>query len=83
MKIKCGRKEFEVNSNDIIMDNGNVYQLITQKIRKGYYDYNPQIAKNVFKSLLKAGKIYKTDMKYKNAFGVISESIVLYKFVDD
>ena len=83
MKIKCGRKEFEVNSKDVVMDNGCCYQLITQKIRKGYYDCNPIIAKNVFKSLLKAGKIYKTNMKYKDAFGNISESIVLYKFVDD
>ena len=83
MKIKCGRKEFDVSNKDIIMDNGCCYQLVTKKIRKGYYDYSPVVSKTLFNSLLKNGKIYATDMKYKDSFGNVCENIVLYKFVDN
>lgn len=57
MKIKCGRKEFELNEKDLIMDNGACYQLITRRIGIGYESKVPMLAKGKANQLIKEGKL--------------------------
>ena len=58
MKIKCGRKEFEVNENDVLLFNGACWMLITKKIQKGYGFVVPTVSKTVCNKLLKKNEIY-------------------------
>ena len=81
MKIKCGRREFEVTEKDRILDNGVCYQLITQYYQDGWSKLNPRIAKSTFNKLLKEGKIRLSSEKYSDYFH--TRELPLYEFVID
>lgn len=78
MKIKCGRKEFEVTEKDRILDNGAIYQLVTQCYHKGFETITPIVVKSTFDNLLKAGKIRLSSEKWHGLYGV---TLPLYEFV--
>lgn len=78
MKIKCGRREFEVTEKDRILDNGAIYQLITQYYQKGWEKYTPVVSKSTFDKLLKAGKIRLSSERYH---GIYNVTFPLYEFV--
>lgn len=84
MKIKCGRREFEVTERDRILDNGACYILITQKYFSDWSQMSPTVAKTTFNKLLKGGKIKLSPQKYKIKDGekVICE-YDLYQFVKE
>lgn len=79
MKLKCGRREFEITKQDLVMFNGNCYQLITHK----YFDISswsrltPIVAKTTMKRLIKEGKVVLLPDKYMDKYDlygfVISE----------
>lgn len=75
MRIKCGRKEYEVSSEDLIMDNGSCYQLI---LKRGniYGECNPIVSKSLFNQLLKEGKIAKSHTANKWCV------CIYYKFIN-
>ena len=77
MIVKCGRRKFDVTSDDLILDNGACYQIITQHYGVGFNKLTPVLAKSTFKKLLKKGKIVKTDKLYKNSLGV---EYIVYRF---
>ena len=56
--MKIGRYEFDINENDVIMDNGSCYQLITRKAGHGFEKTAPIISRTLFNKLLKEEKIY-------------------------
>lgn len=85
MKIKCGRRMFNCTSENLILDNGVCYQLITQKSitqnfdnRHNWYRFFPVVSKTLFKKLLKEGKIRKSKKKYETRY----ESLDLYEFIE-
>lgn len=51
MKIKCGRKEYDVHTGDEIMFNGYLYILMLPE--------SPVISKALFKKLVKEGVVEK------------------------
>lgn len=59
MKIKCGRKEYEVGVRDFIMDNGACYQLILE-CDNNFREPSPRVSKQLFNKLIKEGKIEKS-----------------------
>ena len=80
MKIKCGRREFEVTSKDEIMDNGACYQLVTQQYYDGSYHYAiPRVSKQLFKELKDKGKIVYVGER-AGSFGMKSK---YWRFVED
>jgi hypothetical protein len=70
MIVKSGRKEFNITGEDLFLDNGSCIQLITQKIRDGWFYSYPIIAKSNWKKYLpqlemvKIEKQEKYDLKY-------------------
>lgn len=36
VKLKVGRDIIELDNKDLILDNGACYQIVTQKVRKGF-----------------------------------------------
>lgn len=63
MIVKCGRDEFELNKEDIIMYNGACYQIITRKKYSGYNFIPPTIAKNKAIKLIKDGLLKKVTLE--------------------
>lgn len=47
--IKCGRKIFELQNGDTIMDNGACLQLITRLKRSGWHNVPYKVSKAAFK----------------------------------
>jgi hypothetical protein len=88
MEVKCGRRMFNCTSENLILDNGACYQLITQKSITQNFDnrynwdrFSPVVSKTLFKKLLKEGKIRKSKKKYET--GYPSEPYLdLYEFVE-
>lgn len=54
--IKCGRKYYEVSSEDLIMYNGACYQLILKR-GNNFRESNPRVSKKLFKELLENNSI--------------------------
>jgi len=82
MILKCGRREFTVGKKDQILDNGAVYQLITQTYYKDWMHINPKVSKTTFNNLLKNGKIRLSEKKYKSDYGT-GKNCKLYEFTED
>lgn len=77
MNIKCGRIEFEVNSDDVVKYNGACYQLTTRKISKGWHGEIPKIANGKAEKMIKSGQLI-LDKKEKTPY--LAHEIEYYKF---
>jgi len=80
IKLKVGRGIFNIDENDIIMDNGACYQLITKEIGHGWNKYPPRVSKKMFKDLKTVGFIFTNDKLDKYAKERYSVKVTLYKF---
>lgn len=68
MDLKIGRYVLDINEKDIILDNGNCYQIITKKVGKRWETYSPTISESLFDKLNKYGAVYTNEMLKKKAF---------------
>ena len=48
LTIKCGRKTFELEDGETVMDNGSCLQLITRNIGYGFDSKIPRVSKSEF-----------------------------------
>ena len=78
MEIFICRRKFDVHDDDLILDNGSCYQLITQKYFYQWSHVSPIFPKYLFKKMKKEGKIVLSDRKYKSVFG--KSEYDLYEF---
>lgn len=76
MKIKCGRDEYDINSNDIILDNGSCIQILT---RKTYNGDVLRMSKSLFKKLLREGHLKL--IKKEDTFYI--KNLKYYKIIED
>jgi len=67
MELKIGRKIFNIDDKDLILDNGSCYQLITKEIKKGFDSYSPIISKKLFNNLKKCGLVFTNENLKKTA----------------
>ena len=81
MEIKCGKRTFNCTGEDLILDNGACYQIITKKYFKDWYYHTPLVSKTLFKKLLKEGKIKKSKKRYKTNYPS-QPYFDLYEFVE-
>jgi len=56
--IKLERNELDINENDLILDNGSCYIIITKKVGTDQNSYHPIISKTDYKDLKIHGMIY-------------------------
>lgn len=60
-KLKVGRNVFDIDNNDLILDNGACYQIITKEIRKGFDRITPKISSKLFNDLKKCELIFTSE----------------------
>lgn len=58
VKLKVGRNILNIDENDLILDNGACYQIVTKKIGAGFNKSIPIISKKLFSDLKKCGLIF-------------------------
>lgn len=74
--IKCGRKVFELEDGDTIMDNGACLQLISRKSFEGWYACSPSVSKAAFKAFKNNPKV-KIDENH-----TYGSTVILYRYID-
>lgn len=77
VKLKIGRYVYNISKDDIVLDNGACYQLITQKTRQKTY---PVLSKALVKELKNSGAIYEVPKKDLNVVTYTNTCMVYYKF---
>lgn len=58
VKLKVGRNIVSIDENDLILDNGSCYQIVTQQIVRGWDKYPPVMSKKLFADLKKCEFIF-------------------------
>lgn len=61
VKLKVGRNIFDIDENDLILDNGACYILVTKKVMKGYSECSPTVSKKLFNDLKKCELIFTSE----------------------
>lgn len=61
VKLKVGRNVLDISENDLILDNGACYQIVTQKIGHGFNKVTPRMSKKLFSDLKNTGLIFTND----------------------
>lgn len=61
VKLKVGRNVFDIDDNDLILDNGACYQIVTKEIRKGFDRITPKMSKKLFNDLKKCELIFTSE----------------------
>lgn len=78
VKLKVGRDIIEVDDKDLILDNGACYQIVTKKIRKGFYNYYPKMSKKLVNDLKKLELIFTSEKLKQDAAKRYGSSIMAY-----
>lgn len=58
VKLKVGRNELNIDENDLILDNGVCYQIVTKTIGFGFNESIPIMSKKLFNDLKKCELIF-------------------------
>ena len=61
VKLKVGRNIFDIDDNDLILDNGACYILVTKKITKNYSSCSPTVSKKLFNDMKKCDVIFRIE----------------------
>lgn len=61
VELKVGRNILNINENDLILDNGACYQIITKQIRSGFNKVTPVMSKKLFADLKKCELIFTSE----------------------
>lgn len=77
-KLKVGRNIFEVTDNDLILDNGACYQIITKEVGTAFDRYPPLMSKKLFSELKKCGLVFTNEALKQNATKQYGSSVVTY-----
>ena len=81
IKLKVGRNILNITEDDLILDNGSCYQIITQRIGYGFNKDVPMMSKRLFNELRKIGLVFTNDELSRKAQKMYhSTPITLYKF---
>ncbi|MCK1999779.1 hypothetical protein MZM54_00095 [[Brevibacterium] frigoritolerans] len=80
MELKCGKNTYFLTNNDVILFNGACYILITRKVRSGYFESSPTVAKAKAKKLIKDGIFKKIKLKNPPYKG---EGLEYYRFSEE
>lgn len=78
VKLKVGRNIFDIDDNDLILDNGACYQIITKEIRKGFDRITPKMSSKLFNDLKKCELIFTSEGLRQAAIEKYGNSVVTF-----
>lgn len=80
IQLKIGKEIYNINENDIVMDNGSCIQVITKKKQDGWYSYPVKMSKKLFSDLKKVAYLYTNEELEKISAKKYAIPVTLYKF---
>lgn len=78
IKLKVGRNILDIDENDLILDNGACYQIITKEIGKTFERYPPVMSKKLFNNLKKCELIFTNEGLRQAAIKRYGSSVITY-----
>lgn len=78
VKLKVGRNILDIDENDLILDNGACYQIITKEIGKAFSRYPPVMSKKLFNDLKKCELIFTSEGLRRDAIKRYGNSVITY-----
>lgn len=61
VKLKVGRNVLDIDENDLILDNGACYQIVTKIIAHGFNKSTPIMSKKLFNDLKKCDLVFTSE----------------------
>lgn len=61
IKLKVGRNVCDIDENDLILDNGSCYQIVTKQNSFGLNKSIPVMSKKLFNELRKCGLVFTSE----------------------
>lgn len=61
VELKVGRNILNIDENDLILDNGACYQIITKEVGKAFDRYPPVMSKKLFSDLKNCELIFTSE----------------------
>lgn len=80
LQLKIGRKTFNIDDNDVIMDNGAIIQVITKKTGYGWNAYPLKMSKKLYNELRKFEFLYTDEDLKRYSIEKYHGEVTLYKF---
>ena len=81
IKLKVGRDILEIDKNDLILDNGACYQIITKEVGRTNCKHSSIMSKKLFSDLKKCELIFTNEELRQMAIKKYNtNSIMLWKF---
>lgn len=78
VRIKIGRKIYEIDKHDLILDNGSCYQLVTHM---DSLHPSPIISKKLFKELKAVGMVFTTEgLRIRAVKNYTANHVTYWKF---
>jgi len=78
VKLKVGRNILDIDENDLILDNGACYQIITKRIGFGFNESIPVMSKKLFADLKKCELIFTSEGLRQTAIEKYGNSVVAF-----
>lgn len=78
VKLKVGRKILDISENDLILDNGACYQIVTQTIGSGFNKACPRMSKKLFNDLKNTELIFTSEELRQAAIKKYGTSVITY-----
>ena len=67
IKLKVGRNILTIDEDNLILDNGVCYQIVTKEVGHGWNSYYPVMSKSLFNKLKKLGFVSTNSMLKEKA----------------
>ena len=80
IELKLGNQTFKVGEKDLVLDNGNVIQLVTQYRIKNWSKISPKMSKKLFADMKRHGYLYTDDKLQQFCQKTYNASCTLYTF---
>jgi hypothetical protein len=78
VKLKVGRKILDISENDLILDNGACYQIVTQRIGSGFNKECPRMSKKLFNDLKNTELIFTSEELRQAAIKKYGTLVITY-----
>ena len=78
VKLKVGRNILDIDENDLILDNGAIYQIVTKKVGFGFNESIPVMSKKLFADLKKCELIFTSEGLRQAAINKYGNHVVAY-----
>lgn len=78
VKLKVGRNILDIDENDLILDNGAIYQIVTKKVGFGFNESIPVMSKKLFSDLKKCELIFTSELLRQAAVNKYGNHVIAY-----